>query len=358
VASSQDSRFLRRAADLAFRGRFRVEPNPAVGCVLVRRGRVVGEGYHAAWGAAHAEVAALRQAGAQARGATAYVTLEPCGHQGKTPPCAAALVEAGVTEVVYAHADPNPETAGEGLRILREAGVSVRKARTPPVVKALLRPYLEHLERSRPWVLAKWAMTLDGKIATRSGDARWVTSEETRRWSHRHLRAHADAILVGAGTLRADDPDLTNRSGRGRQPLRVVVCGRRPLPASARVLQDGRPLLVAAPAHFRAPAGAEVIACGAGGRVEIGRLLRMLFARGLRRILVEGGGDLLGSLFDRGLVDQVAVFVASRVVGGIAAVPAVGGRGRARMAEAWDLDPVVQHSIGPDHVVEGHVGRG
>jgi diaminohydroxyphosphoribosylaminopyrimidine deaminase/5-amino-6-(5-phosphoribosylamino)uracil reductase len=355
VASSRASDHLKRAAELAARGRLRVEPNPPVGCVLVRRGRVVGEGFHAHWGGPHAETEALRAAGSDARGATAYVTLEPCAHRGKQPPCADALIRAGVREVVYAHADPHPATAGRGPALLREAGIAVRKARTPAAVRRLLRPYLDHLERRRPWVIAKWAMTLDGRIATRTRDAKWITGEPARKWAHRHLRARADAILVGAGTIRVDDPALTNRSGRGGQPLRVVVCGRRLLWPRAQVLRDGGPTLLAMPAQFQPPPGTATLVCGRAWKVDLRRLLHKLQERGLHRILVEGGGELLGSLFDLGLVDQAVVLLGPRVVGGISAVQAVAGRGKARMADAVALDHAVHHTFGPDHVFEGYV---
>ncbi|MFQ5844837.1 MAG: RibD family protein, partial [Planctomycetota bacterium] len=248
--------------------------------------------------------------------------------------------------------------AGGGPARRRGAGVAVRKARGPAAVRELLRPYRAHLGRRRPWVIAKWAMTLDGRIATRSGDSGWVSSEESRRWAHRILRGRVDAIVVGAGTVRSDDPRLTNRSGRGGQPLRVVVCGRRPLPSRARLLCDGGATLLAAPARFRAPPGAEVLRAGRAGRVDLRRLLGSLYRRGLRRVLVEGGGELLGSLFDRDLVDQVAVFVAPRIVGGTGAVPAVGGRGRRRMRDAPQLCGAVSRRLGGDRVVEGLVEAG
>ncbi len=351
MARTQDRAFLGRATDLAKRGRFRVEPNPLVGCVLVRKGGVVGEGWHAFWGGPHAEVMALRRAGRKARGATAYVTLEPCAHHGKTPPCADALLRAGVKEVVYAHADPNPVTKGRGPEILRAGGVRVRRAPAPEGLETLLRPYLAHLRRRRPWVVAKWAMTLDGKIATRSRDSKWVTSKAARAWAHGTLRAHADAILVGAGTVRADDPALTNRAGGGK-PLRVVVCGSRSLPRGARILGPGTLLAVAR--RFRAPPGVETVVCGAGGMVRLDRVLKALYDKGVRRVLVEGGAGIHGALFDAGLIDQVAVFLSPRVVGGYGAVPAVGGLGKSRMAAAAAIEDCIYHRIGGDLLVEGY----
>lgn len=323
-----------------------------VGCVLVRGREIVGEGHHAHWGGAHAERAALAAAGPLARGATAYVTLEPCAHHGKTPPCADALIDAGVAEVVYACADANPRTAGAGPARLRKAGVRVRKARAPVAARRLLLRY--DAARRRPWVIAKWAMTLDGRIASRSGDSKWITGEEARAWAHRELRGHVDAILVGAGTARADDPALTNRSGEGAAPLRVVVCGRRPLRRRARLLSDGGPTLLAAPEGFRAPRGCEVETCGKEGRVDLRRLLRRLHARGLGRILVEGGSALHGELFDRDLVDQVAVFIGCGVVGGMAATAPVGGRGRARVSQAHELNEIRVLPLGFDQLIEGY----
>jgi len=355
VGRSQDNEYLQRAAELATGGCFRVEPNPVVGCVLVRRGRIVGEGFHAYWGGPHAEVAALRDAGREARGATAYITLEPCGHRGKTSACSAALIRAGVREVVYAAVDPNPVTAGDGPKQLHAAGVEVRRLRVPSAIKKQLAPYLGFLESKRPWVIAKWAMTLDGRIATRTGDSRWVSNESSRRFAHRHFRARCDAILAGAATIRIDDPALTNRAGRGGKPLRVVVCGRRRLPRKAQVLDDAAPTLLAAPEGFWAPRGADVITVGRGGRVQPGRMLRALHRRGIRRLLVEGGGEIHGALFDKGLVDQVLVFQAKHIVGGLSAFPAVSGRGRARMADAWRLQGMRQTDLDEDHVVEGYV---
>ena len=355
MANSPASRYLRRAAELAERGLFRVEPNPCVGCVIVKRGGVVGEGYHRYWGGPHAEIDALRDAGKDARGATAYVTLEPCGHRGKRPPCAAALVRAGVEEVVYAHADRSVDTAGLGAAMLREAGIGVRRARTPRRIAQQLRPYLEHLQRCRPWVIAKWAMTLDGRIATRTGDSKWISSERSRRWAHKNLRARADAIIVGAGTVLTDNPALSNRSGSGGRPLRVVVCGRRPLRVRSRVLTDGGPTLLAVPAQYRAPKGTDVLVAGRAWRVDLRELLRRLHERGVHRVLVEGGGEILGSFFDAGLVDQAAVFVAPRVVGGVTAAQPVGGKGRAVMSGAFRLDRARETKLGPDRLFEGYV---
>ncbi len=357
MASSPASLHLRRAAELALRGRLRVEPNPVVGCVLVRAGRVVGEGWHGEWGGAHAEVNAIRAAGRRAKGATAYVTLEPCGHHGKTPPCTEALLAAGIRAVVYAHPDPNPQTAGRGPARLRAAGVGVRRLRPVALIREQLEPYLAHRRRRRPWVIAKWAMTLDGRTAAASGDSRWISGHEARALAHARFRASVDAILIGAGTLRADDPALTNRSGTGGRPLRVVVGGARPLPSRARLFRDGGPTLLVLPPGRPPPRGVPHLVCGREGRVDLPRLLRELRRRGVERLLVEGGGALLGSLFDARLVDQVAATVSPRIVGGQHAPGPVGGRGGRRMADALALRDLVVASVGKDLIVEGLIPR-
>ncbi|MHC4954750.1 MAG: bifunctional diaminohydroxyphosphoribosylaminopyrimidine deaminase/5-amino-6-(5-phosphoribosylamino)uracil reductase RibD [Planctomycetota bacterium] len=356
MGTSTDSPFLERAAELAERGRLRVEPNPVVGCVLVKWGQIVGEGWHARFGEAHAERAAIQDAGEHARDSIAYVTLEPCDHEGKTPPCSQGLIDAGVKEVVYAHADPNPKTAGQGPARLKKAGIKVRKARASKRIKEQLAPYLAHLDKKRPWVIAKWAMTLDGKIATRTGDSKWITGDKTRAWTHSELRASVDAIVVGAGTVRADDPNLLNRSGKGGQPLRVIVCGKRALPKTADVL-TGAPSLIVAPDGFRPPGGAEVVFCGKNGKVDPRRTLRALHKRGLRRILLEGGSTLLGSFLEKDLVDQAIVFIAPKLVGGANAPGPIGGRGVAAMGDALPLSNAVHRQIGADLMVEGLVHR-
>jgi diaminohydroxyphosphoribosylaminopyrimidine deaminase/5-amino-6-(5-phosphoribosylamino)uracil reductase len=333
-----------RAAALAARGGLRVLPNPPVGCVLLRLGRIVGEGWHRAYGGPHAEVEALRAAGARARGATAFVTLEPCGHHGKTPPCAGALLRAGVREVVYAEKDPNGVTAGLGPAALRAGGVDVRRAYGSAATRRLLARYAAHLRRRRPYVIAKWAMTLDGRFAARSGDARWISGASARAFVHEHFRARVDAIVVGAGTVRADDPALTNRSRLPGAPLRVVVCGAGAIPPRARLLRDGGPTLLAAPDGWRAPRGAAVLRCGRGARVDLRRLFRELHARGMRRVLVEGGPTLLASLLAARLVDQAAAFVAPKLLGDAARMP-----GAARLADA-EIS-----TDGVDLLVEGFV---
>ncbi|MEM8885595.1 MAG: bifunctional diaminohydroxyphosphoribosylaminopyrimidine deaminase/5-amino-6-(5-phosphoribosylamino)uracil reductase RibD [Planctomycetota bacterium] len=334
MAKSPDSLHLRRAQELAERGRFRVAPNPMVGCVVVKGGRVVGEGGHEYLGGPHAERNALAAAGAKAKGATVYVTLEPCDHQGRQPPCTEALIEAGVKEVVYGHADP----LRAGARRLRAAGIRVRKARI-----RLPEPMLG--ARKRPWVVAKWAMTLDGRIAAVDGDSKWISDEAARDWAHAEFRGRVDAIIAGAGTVREDDPRLDNRSGVGGQPLRVLVCGRKKLPD-----RDADNTLLAVPEGFKIPKGFDAVVCGKKGRVQPKRLLKELGKRGCKRVLLEGGPKLIGSFLDKDLVDQLVIFIGPKLVGGDKA-PTEGWHA-AGMHVAVEAEHVREQRIGQTTVVE------
>ncbi|MCM8748430.1 bifunctional diaminohydroxyphosphoribosylaminopyrimidine deaminase/5-amino-6-(5-phosphoribosylamino)uracil reductase RibD [Thermomicrobiaceae bacterium CFH 74404] len=369
--SDEDRRWMRRALALAWRAQGRVAPNPAVGAVLVREGEVVGEGATRPPGGSHAEIVALQQAGERARGATLYVTLEPCAHYGRTPPCVEALVAAGVRRVVVALLDPYPEVCGRGLARLRDAGIEVEVGLEADAAALVNAGYLKRLSTGLPEVTAKYAMTLDGRIATRSGHSRWITGELARREAHR-LRDQHDAVLVGVGTVLADDPLLTVRlppeeAGEGgpHHPLRVVVDSRARTPATAAMLHPdtpGRTLIActaSAPAERLAAleaAGAEVLILpGSEGGVDLVALLRALGERGVNRVLVEGGGRLLGRLFDLGLVDQVVAFIAPVLVGGCQAPGPVGGRGVATMDQAWRLQGVELCRLGPDVMVAGRL---
>lgn len=365
-----DAALMGRALALAALGEGRTRPNPPVGAVVARDGAVVGEGFHAAAGGPHAEVVALAAAGEAARGATLYVTLEPCAHHGRTPPCTEAILAAGVARVVAAVSDPDPRVAGGGLDALRRAGVAVALGTLAEEAGELIAPFARHAASGRPLVTAKYAMTLDGRIATRTGHARWITGPAARRRAHA-LRDAADAVLVGAGTVRADDPRLTVRHGvRGRaprQPLRVVLDGRGGLSASARVFDadlPGRTVLATTadpPPHAaRLEArGVEVVRlpAAADGRVDLGALLDWLGARDVMSLLVEGGSAVLGAFFAAGLVDRVVAFVAPKIVGGAGAPGPVGGDGGVRrMPEAVVLGGVRTQRVGDDLMVTGRVG--
>ncbi|WP_074311234.1 bifunctional diaminohydroxyphosphoribosylaminopyrimidine deaminase/5-amino-6-(5-phosphoribosylamino)uracil reductase RibD [Singulisphaera sp. GP187] len=336
---------MQRALAEAERGRGAVEPNPMVGSVVVRDGRLVGFGHHTQFGAPHAEVEALRRAGDAARGATLYVTLEPCCHIGKTPPCTEAILAAGVTRVVAAMPDPFPKVAGGGLARLREAGVVVEQGLEAAAAEHLNAPYLKRLSTGRPYVTAKWAMTLDGKTATASGDSRWISGPRSRALVH-EVRGRMDAIVVGIGTALADDPELTARPPGPRVPARVVLDGAGRLPTTSRLTRTARevPVLVAlteraTPERREALAalGCEVILFPGEGPVPILPLLDELGRRGMTNLLVEGGGRILGAFLDAGQVDAVDVFIAPLIEGGQSRFTPAQGEGRSRMADALRL---------------------
>jgi len=359
---NQDEQFMRTALKLAARGRGRTAPNPMVGAVVVSAGRVVGQGWHRRAGEPHAEVLALRQAGEAAKGATLYVSLEPCCHHGRTPPCTDAILAAGVSRVVAAMQDPFPKVAGGGFAQLRGAGVEVATGVLDEEARELNRAFIRAVETGLPWVTLKMAMTLDGKIATRTGDSRWVTGETARRFVH-GLRNQCDAVMVGIGTVRADDPLLTCRLHRGRNPLRVVVDARAELPLTSRLAQTARgtPTLLAVSqeaeiTHLEAAAIEVERIPSVEGRVDIAALLRRLVERGIHSVLCEGGAVLAGSLLDARLVDDVVWFIAPKLVGGEGPGPVAGG-GVERMAEAFRIEKPRIRRYGEDLAVLGCLNR-
>ena len=339
-------------------------PNPAVGAVVVRDGEVVGAGRTQPPGGDHAEVGALRAAGERARGATVYVTLEPCAHTGRTPPCSSALIEAGVASVRYAIGDPDPNVNGAGRRALEAAGIAVDEGEGAEQAAAQLEGYLHQRRTGRPFVIVKFAASLDGRIAASSGDSRWVSGPQTREWAHEQ-RPGLDAIVVGSGTVVVDDPQLTARPGGSsegaHQPLRVVADSRGRTPEGARVLAGDSPTLIAttaaSPKDWRermAALGAEVLVLPeSGGHVDLDALIRALGERGALTVLFEGGGILLGSLFDGRLVDRVQAIIAPVVIGADAAPAAVAGRGVERMAQAPRLRELTVSRLGEDTLISG-----
>ncbi len=353
--------FMREAIEAARRGLGRTSPNPAVGAVVVQAGRIVGRGHHARAGAPHAEVVALRAAGAAARGADLYTTLEPCDHYGRTPPCSRAILEAGVARVFVGSRDPNPLVHGRGVARLRRSGVEVVGGVLEAECDRLNAPWFTFITTGRPHVTLKAAVTLDGRIATRTGDARWVTGPEARAWVHR-LRDRVDAVLVGAGTARADDPALTTRlpGGRGRDPVRVVLDTDLRLPPRLRLFTErsDAPTLVAhAAPRARKLGRAELVACRRGpGGVALEDLLAKLAGRGVTHLLVEGGAAVHARFLDEGLVDEVAILVAPKLLGADG-VPLLGRPGPARMADALRLSDVAIERLGDDVLVTGRVPR-
>ncbi|MGI9178142.1 MAG: bifunctional diaminohydroxyphosphoribosylaminopyrimidine deaminase/5-amino-6-(5-phosphoribosylamino)uracil reductase RibD [Pirellulales bacterium] len=329
-----DEAVLRRAMELAARGRGFVEPNPQVAAVITAagdQGRIIGEGWHEHFGGPHAEVVALSAAGPAARGGTLFVTLEPCCHHGKTPPCTDAILAAGIARVVVAATDPFPEVAGRGIEALRRAGVVVETGLCEAEAIRLTAPFRKLVTRGQPWVIAKWAMSLDGRVAAAAGQDRWISSPESRALVH-DLRSRIDAIAIGIGTALADDPLLTVRTAGAagpRQPLRIVFDSLARLPLTSALVRTARetPVLVAvgpAAASDRiaalAAAGVEIWRDEDSDRaVRLGNLLHELGRRRLTNLLVEGGPDLLGSFFAAGAVDEVWAFIAPKILGGAAA---------------------------------------
>jgi diaminohydroxyphosphoribosylaminopyrimidine deaminase / 5-amino-6-(5-phosphoribosylamino)uracil reductase len=364
-ATVDDARWMARALELAARGRGLTSPNPMVGAVVVAGGEVVGEGFHAGAGGLHAEIIALGSAGARARGATLYVTLEPCNHQGRTPPCAPAVITAGVARVVSAVRDPNPRVPGGGADTLCAAGVEVSLGVREDEARDLNRAFFTAMTRLRPHVTLKAAMTLDGKIAAHDGRSRWITGEAARQEAHR-LRSESDAVVVGIGTALADDPALDVRLGRPwpREPWRVVVDSRARLPRTARLLSAGTPARALVAVTDAAPAervaaleatGATVLACkSAGGHVDLVDLAGRLFALDAIAMLVEGGAELNAGFISADLVDRVAVFIAPKLVGGRAAPTPVGGAGRS-LGEAVALTRANGRAVGDDWLIEADV---
>lgn len=345
--TAADHAHMARTLTLAERGLFTTTPNPRVGCTLVRDGRVVGEGWHERAGSPHAEIHALRMAGDAARGATAYVSLEPCSHHGRTPPCADALVEAGVARVVAAMEDPNPRVAGRGLRRLAEAGVAVASGLLAAEARELNIGFVSRMTRGRPWLRLKVAASLDGRTALANGKSQWITGAAARRDGHA-WRARACAVLTGIGTVRDDDPRLTVREvPTDRQPLRILVDSRLELPPDARLL-DGGPLLVVgavADAGRRAALearGAEVLLLpNADGKVDLPALMTELGRRELNEVHVEAGVKLNGSLVREGCVDEYLIYLAPMLIGdtgaGMFALPELAGLDAARRLKIHDL---------------------
>lgn len=362
-----DAAVMRHALGLATQGIGSVEPNPAVGAVLVDdHHRLIAEGWHERFGGPHAEVNALAAAGERARGATLFVTLEPCCHHGKTPPCSQAVLAAGVKRVVVATSDPAPHVAGGGIKALQEAGLSVEVGLCEDEAKRLVAPFITLTTLGRPFVHAKWAMTLDGKIASRTGHSMWISNEASRRVVH-ELRGRMDAVVVGVGTALADDPLLTARPAGPRTPVRVVVDARGDLPIESRLVQTAResPVLLATTDDVASDRLRELEAHGVGivlvrpdgDRVHLPSLFAELGRRRMTNVLVEGGSALLGSLFDADLIDEVHVFIAPKLVGGSEAFTPLAGHGLERVPELSRLEAPDMALLDGDVYLHGRLRR-
>lgn len=354
------------ALKLAAKAAGHTSPNPLVGAVVVQDGHIVGQGYHRRYGEPHAEVEALRQAGPLAREATLYVTLEPCNHHGKTPPCTAAILAAGICRVVIANSDPNPRVTGGGAALLREKGLIVDLGLLAEAGSRLNESFFKAITTGLPFVIAKAAASLDGRIATRTGDSQWITGHRARLWVHR-LRHQVDAILVGVGTVEADDPQLTTRlpGGKGQDPIRIILDSRLRLPLTAQILtqkSDAPTWIVcttaAPPDKIRAiqSLGAEVITAPARHqRVDLVPLLTLLGERRVHSLLVEGGAEVHGAFFDDRLVDKFHLFLAPKFIGGRQAPSFLGGEGITRLQEARAAHDLAIQRLGPDILISGYL---
>jgi diaminohydroxyphosphoribosylaminopyrimidine deaminase/5-amino-6-(5-phosphoribosylamino)uracil reductase len=365
---NRDEALMRRAFREARRAVGRASPNPLVGCVVAEEGSIRATGFHDGPGEPHAEIAALESLEGSAEGADVYVNLEPCCHHGRTPPCVDALLEADVGRVFVAMEDPDPRVDGDGIRRLREAGVDVDVGLLEDEARRLNRAYLRYMTAGRPWVTVKYAMTLDGKIATRTGESAWITGEDARRRVH-ELRDRSDAIMVGTGTLKSDDPRLTCRIPEGRDPMRVVLDARLEgsldsnvysggdTPETLAVVEAGRPLETAEKVEALESRGVELVEIETGpeGELDLERLLGRLAERGVVRLFVEGGGRVVGSLFDGQLIDRVHVFIAPKLVGGARAPGPNEGDGVDRVHRSAKIVDRETESFGDDLLISGTV---
>ena len=364
-ASHHTANYMEHCLSLARRSLGLSSPNPAVGAVVVKDGEVIGEGSTRPPGQSHAEIVALQQAGQAASGAEVYVTLEPCCFAGRTPPCTTAIINSGITRVHVATLDPNPRVSGKGVRELQNAGIEVVLGECRRAADRIVEGYAKYISTGSPFVTAKFAASLDGKIATRSGDSRWITGPDARARVHR-MRRSVDGIIVGSGTVIADNPRLTARDPNGalldRQPARIVVAGARPISPDSQVFdKPGRVIFASADdlgdmRSTLAEKRVEVLQVPPSKKgVNLEALLKLLGDREITTVLVEGGGSLLGSFFDCRLVEKVVAFIAPVIIGGDGGIGAVGGNGPSAIADAFKLGQVQVETLDPDIIVTGYL---
>ena len=354
---------MRRALRLAQKGRGRTSPNPMVGAVLVKEGRVVGEGYHSKAGEAHAEIVALQQAGDRARGATLYLNLEPCAHFGKTPPCAPQVIEAGVKCVVLGMEDPNPLVKGKGIERMRVAGLEIEIGILEEECRRLNEAFCKYIVRKEPFVMLKVAATLDGKIATRHGDSKWISGEASRRFVHR-LRDQVDGVLVGIGTVLRDDPQLTVRIKGGRDPYRIVLDSQLRIPEEAKVIGVSPSKAIIATSALAPKDKMEklekrgvriLILDSHEGKINLKSCLSKLGEIEMTSLLVEGGSQVNGSFLDEGLIDKLLFFLSPKLLGDHQALEIFAGRGVTRLEEAVAIKKIKTRRIGEDILLEGYL---
>ncbi len=363
--NKHDEQYMRMALRLASKARGRTSPNPLVGAVVVKGGKIIGRGYHRRAGEPHAEAIALKRAGRAAKGATLYVTLEPCSHMDKrTPPCTPLVLQSGVRRVVAAMIDPNPRVSGGGIKALTSAGIEVTTGVLDAEAKKMNEAFIKHITTGVPFVTLKIAQTLDGKIATSSGASKWITGEKAREEAHR-LRDSHDAVLVGINTVLTDDPSLTTRIPGGRDPVRVIVDSRLRIPLNAKVVTQSSPAETMVATVAGAPkskikklqdAGVEVLTVkSAHGRVDLRDLMKKLGKRDIMSALIEGGAEINASVLKAGLVDKVVMFLAPLLMTGTDSLCSIGGSSPAMLSQALKLRDVSAKFIGKDLMVEGYI---
>lgn len=364
----EDEKYMRLALELAEKGRGLTSPNPCVGAVVVKDGRIIGKGYHKKAGGPHAEIYALRQAGRRAKGATLYVSLEPCRHYGRTPPCTDTIISSKVKRVVAAMKDPNPLNNGKGLMILKRNGIRVKVGILEDEVRRLNETFVKYITTKIPFVTVKSAQSLDGKIATRSGDSKWITCECSRKFTHR-IRSQADAILVGVETILKDNPLLSVRPKNKnlKQPAKIILDSRLRTPVVARIFSKDSPgeviiatTKVASKNRQRAlkKKGAEILVIKSKDKkVDIKSLLRILARKEFAHILIEGGGEVIASAFEANVVDKALFFIAPKIIGGKQSPTSVEGIGINRISQAIRLRDIRLERICDDFLVEGYVGN-
>lgn len=361
----QDDYWMKRALRLAEKGRGRTSPNPMVGAVLVKRGRVIGEGYHPKAGEPHAEILALKQAGEEARGSTLYLNLEPCTHYGKTPPCAPSVIQAGIKRAVIGMEDPNPLVRGKGIESLKNAGIEVTFGILEKECQRLNEAFTKYIQTKEPFVILKAASTLDGKIATRSGFSKWISGEVSRRWVHR-LRDQVDGVIVGIGTILKDDPLLTSRIRGGRDPYRIILDSRLKIPEEARVIKENPSKTILAITELASDEklkrleekGVLILKFEPEEeKVPLRPLLKKLGEMEMMSILVEGGSEVNGSFLNQGLIDKILIFFSTKLMGDREAPGIFSGREIKHLNEATLLYEIKIRRTGGDILLEGYIQK-
>jgi diaminohydroxyphosphoribosylaminopyrimidine deaminase / 5-amino-6-(5-phosphoribosylamino)uracil reductase len=356
--------FMGLAMKLALRAKGRTSPNPLVGAVVVKDGHIIGNGYHKKAGFDHAEIVALNQAGEKAKGATLYVTLEPCAHFGRTPPCVNKIIKSGIKEVVVGMIDPNPLNRGKGIELLRKQGVKVSVGLLEDELKKMNEAFIKYITKRTPFITVKAAESLDGRIATNTGDSKWITSDRSRQYAHR-LRGSYDAIMVGINTVLRDNPKLDAWFSR-KQPVKIIVDTQLSTPSHAHVFLKSNVVIVTLPAKAGQETENRVILAKKprilevkekDGQVNLKDMLKKLAGLEITNILVEGGGTLIGALFDEGLVDRALFFISPKIIGGKDAIGSVMGKGISRVDKAIKLKEVKLSRIGEDFLIEGKCSR-